>query len=315
MGRALKKGFDYFPFSVDFFRDKKIRRLNHAFPDDGIKVYLFILCQIYDSSKEFYAVVDDFYYDDIACDLNISADKVRLIVDFCCKWSLFDDKLLTGDKLLSSVGIQSRFQEMVKTRAKNRIVEVPEKIWLLSEKDTESYIKVTQNSDFFGNNSNKFRKNDNKFGNNHTKESKVKKSKGNKIKAEESSNAPAADKVIHKYEQMIGFVTPAVMEGIDFVIGEGLEPELVSRIIEYACEQGKRSWQYINAALLGNLKENILTLDAYNRHQAERTECKAFQQKTPEKKAKRSKFNNYNDSNKKDYSKIQEDIFKELLEE
>ena len=147
-----------------------------------------------------------------------------------------------------------------------------------------------------------------------SKQIRIDKNRIDEIRKDDRGSA-AADKVIHKYEQMIGFITPAVMEGIDFVIGEGMETELVSRIIEYACEQGKRSWQYINAALLGNLKENILTLDAYNRHQAERTECKAFQQKTPEKKAKRSKFNNYNDSNKKDYSKIQEDILKELLEE
>ncbi len=122
------------------------------------------------------------------------------------------------------------------------------------------------------------------------------------------------DKVIRRYEQIIGLATPSVAEGIDFVIEKGMAPELVIRIIEYACEQGVRRWQYINKILIESLKENILSLEDYNRHQAERTERTA-EKKTSERKPKKSKFNNYTDTNTHDYSNFQEKILKEMLEE
>lgn len=122
-----------------------------------------------------------------------------------------------------------------------------------------------------------------------------------------------ANKALRRYEQIIGLVTPAVVEGVDFVIKEGMEAELVIRIIEYACEQGKRNWQYINAVLLGSLKEKILTLDDFKRRQAERAERNAAGQ--PSRKLMRSKFNNYDDTNKTDYSKFSEDILSKMLEE
>ena len=133
--------------------------------------------------------------------------------------------------------------------------------------------------------------------------------------SEENNLQKLSDKALRSYEKMIGIVTPAVMEGIDFAIGEGREPELVIRIIEYACEQGKRSWQYINAVLLGNLKENILTLEAYNRHQTERAEQNAARKKVPERNLKPSKLNNYCETNEKDYSEIQSEILNRLMEE
>jgi len=122
----------------------------------------------------------------------------------------------------------------------------------------------------------------------------------------------SADKALRHYERLIGLITPAVIEGIDFVIGEGMESALVIRIIEYACEQGVRRWQYINKILIECLKEKILTLDTYNRHQAKRAE-RNINNNTPERKTARTKFCNYHDS-KKDYSKIAEEILNEMLE-
>ena len=87
-----------------------------------------------------------------------------------------------------------------------------------------------------------------------------------------------------------------------------MTPELIVRLIQYSCEKNARSWQYINAVMLGNLKEKILTVDDYNRHQAERAEKgKAA--------PKKSKFNNYTDTNKPDYSNFSEQILKDMLGE
>ena len=134
---------------------------------------------------------------------------------------------------------------------------------------------------------------------------------------EEYSNITAAESAaadsLHKYEQLIGLVTPSVAEGIDFFISEGIESSLIIRLIEYACEQGKRTWPYIQASIRGNMEAGIKTLDAYNRAQAERAE-NAKKVKAAESKQK-SKFNNYTDTNKPDYSNFSQKIIEDMLAE
>lgn len=122
-----------------------------------------------------------------------------------------------------------------------------------------------------------------------------------------------ATATLHKYEQLIGMVTPAVMEGIDFYIRQGVEEALIIRITEYACEQNKRSWQYINAAIRGNMDAGIKSLDAYNRAQADRTANAKKVQSAEDKRT--NKFVNYNDTNRPDYSGFTDEIIKEMLEE
>jgi DnaD/phage-associated family protein len=113
---------------------------------------------------------------------------------------------------------------------------------------------------------------------------------------------------LHTYEKYIGIVTPTVADGIDFyILQKNMQPDLVIRIIEYAAEQGKRSWQYINKALLGNLQDNILDIDSYNRHQAERAE------RQKDKPNGKSKFNNYDDTNHTEYSALEERLLDNML--
>ena len=56
--------------------------------------------------------------------------------------SLFDSTLFQSDKVLTSAGIQKRYQEAVKTRASKKAIVV-DNYWLLSKEETASYIKVT----------------------------------------------------------------------------------------------------------------------------------------------------------------------------
>lgn len=290
-------GMPFFP--LDTHLDIKMDLIESEFGITGFGVIVKLWQKIYGSEGYYIEWTKD-TESLFASKIHVKRTTVSEIIKAAIKRDLFDSDMYNTYAILTSRGIQRRHFNMLKRHKEVRL----KRDYLLVEVDQilKNVNIIMENVNIQGENVNI------------SKQIRLDKNRIDKIRKDDRGSA-AADKVIHKYEQMIGFVTPAVMEGIDFVIGEGMEPELVSRIIEYACEQGKRSWQYINAALLGNLKENILTLDAYNRHQAERTEGKAFQQKTPEKKAKRSKFNNYNDSNKKDYSKIQEDILKELLEE
>lgn len=309
MARPIKKGLDYFPLDVDFFNDIAIKGLKGKYGADGITVYLYILCAAYGGHGYYIKAGDDFE-DAIVDDLNMSYEKIGQIINFLCRRSLLDNTLFTSDKVLTSRGIQARFQEAVKARGAKNAVEVKREYWVLSESETQPYIKVTQNYSFSEKNGSYSEKNPSYSEKNDTKESKGKKSKGKESKAEESSNAVAAAACFAEYEKYIGTVTPSVAEGIDFYIGKGMTPELIVRLIQYACEQGKRSWQYINAVLLGNLSEGIKTLDEYNRHQAERADRRAEKQAEPVRK--KSKFNNYTDTN--GCSLTSEQILKNMLE-
>ena len=91
-----------------------------------------------------------------------------------------------------------------------------------------------------------------------------------------------------------------------------MEGSLIVRLIEYACEQGKRTWSYIKAAIRGNMDAGIKTLDAYNRAQADRIE-NAKKVERANKGGKKSKFDNYNDTNTIDITP--EKILAEMLGE
>ena len=134
MPRPQKKGFDYFPFDVDFFSDRKVKILRARYGADGLTVYLYLLCEIYKSG--FYTKLDKDFEFIIADDLNMSVEKIQQIITFLSERSLLDGTLLRSDTVLTSAGIQKRWQEMVKSRAAKTPPVIEAKYWLLSETET-----------------------------------------------------------------------------------------------------------------------------------------------------------------------------------
>ena len=128
---------------------------------------------------------------------------------------------------------------------------------------------------------------------------------------EEGTVEAAFTKCRRVYERYLGLLTPKVSEEVDFYLREGVEPELINRVIEYSHEQGKHSWRYISTILMDKLKQNIKTLEAFERAEAE---WKA-RQSVNHPQQKKNKFNNYTDTNTPDYSNFSEMILKEMLEE
>lgn len=180
MARPTKTGLDYFPFDVDFFSDIKTKILKSRYGNDGLIVYLYLICEIYKNGY-YLKINDDFLYI-VSDDLNMSANKIGQILNFLLERSLFSDKLFKSDKVLTSRGIQKRFQEAIKSRASKTPFETS-KFWVLSEEETQSYIKVTHNPSYSEKNPSYSEKNPSYSKNNDTKESKVNKSKVNKSKA------------------------------------------------------------------------------------------------------------------------------------
>lgn len=177
MARPQKKGLGYFPFDVDFFRGIKIRITMARYGASGVLLFIYLLSMIY--SNGYYVEYNEDLIYIAAADLQMKPENIGQIINFFCKRSLFDNTLFTTDKVLTSAGIQKRYQEMVKSRAKKNMVTVSAKFWLLKKEETQSFIKVHPNLDNSEKNNGYSKKNSFKSENNTTKESKVKKSKIN----------------------------------------------------------------------------------------------------------------------------------------
>ncbi|MDO4468388.1 MAG: DUF4373 domain-containing protein [Bacillota bacterium] len=155
MGRLRKEGNEFFSFDVDFFSDKKIKILKARYGADGITLYIYLLCEIYKNG--FYLKLDEDFEFIVSDDLNMNSDKVKQVLTFLLERSMFDKQLFQSDAVLTSTGIQRRYQLMVKSRAVKNPITV-ERYWLLSKEETETFIKVNS----FLNNSENYKDNSKK---------------------------------------------------------------------------------------------------------------------------------------------------------
>ncbi len=175
MARPKRDGLLYFSFDTDFFyADKRIKRLQAKFENDGLIFYIYLLTEIYRNG--YYISWGEDAAEDAATDLHLKEGFIEQVLEYLRGRSLLTvSTLSTGVTIITSPGIQKRYQEAVKGR--KRQIEVDTEIWLLSKEETASCIKVTQNVSFSGKNQGNSEKNQSNSEKNHTKESKVNKSK------------------------------------------------------------------------------------------------------------------------------------------
>lgn len=197
MPRPQKEGIDYFPLDVNFFVDKKVKILKARFGADGITIYLYLLCEIYRAG--YYIHFDDDALFITSDDLNMSPDKVKQVLKFLLERSLFNNTLFQSDTILTSAGIQRRFQLAVKERAKKNPVGIKD-FWLLTATETESFIKMNPIFNNSRKNEDNSGKNPDKSQEESPKKSKVKESKGNK---KISPEPPCGLQVCAAYEMML----------------------------------------------------------------------------------------------------------------
>ena len=179
MARPKQDGLLYFSFDTDFFyADKRIKRLQAKFENDGLIFYIYLLTEIYRNG--YYISWDEDAAEDAATDLRLKEGFIEQVLTYLRGRSLLEMRTLsTGVTIITSPGIQKRYQEAVKSR--KRDVYVDSEIWLLNTNETAAYIKVTVNeSKSFGNESKSFGNESKSFGND-IKESKGKESKGNNM--------------------------------------------------------------------------------------------------------------------------------------
>lgn len=139
MARPQKEGLDYFPLDTGFFDDKSVKILKGKYGIKGVTVYVYLLCAVY-KDKGYYTPFDG----DLSCvaasDLGMQPEEIEEIVGFLCRAKLFDATLFSKEKVLTSRGIQKRFQTAIKSRLLKRRSPTPVKYWLLSPEETQALI-------------------------------------------------------------------------------------------------------------------------------------------------------------------------------
>ena len=175
MARPKQDGLLYFSFDTDFFyADKRIKRLHTRYGNDGMLFYIYLLTEIYRNG--YYIRWDEESIEDSMYDLHLTEGLIEQIMTFLVSRSLLTKRILANsDTIITSPGIQKRYQEAVKGR--KRDIFVDSEIWLLSKEETANYIKVTQNEHKSEKNQSKSEKNQSK-----SEKNPIKESKGNKRK-------------------------------------------------------------------------------------------------------------------------------------
>ena len=264
MARPQKRGIDYFPFDVEFFDDKKIKVLKGRYGADGIAVYIYLLTLIY-RENGYYAEYDEDLKYIISGDLNMKDEKIEQIINFLLERSLFNDKLFKSDKVLTSRGIQLRFQEATKSRGSKTAIEIEEKFWVLSSEETQSHIKCTlfencseKNPSFSENNSDNSEKNS-------IKKSKEKKSKINKSKV----NDDGLSSVVVCYENNVAPINQIVRDSmIDWL--NDVDSDVIIWAINEAVKLNKRNWKYIEGILRNQFNKGNTTMAKITASEKER---------------------------------------------
>lgn len=110
MGRKTKVGLEYFPFDIDFFQDIKIRKLIKYQGGKSVAVYLNLLCTIYRDG--YYIRWDEELPFIISEQTGLEEVFIHEVIQSCLSIGLFDKKLFTTDKVLSSTSIQTRYRDI-----------------------------------------------------------------------------------------------------------------------------------------------------------------------------------------------------------
>lgn len=123
MARPIKHSLDYFPFDVDFFSDEKLYAISGEFGIKGEITTIKLLCAVYRNG--YYIEWTEMLKFKLLKELpGVSADLLDQIIKRLVKWDFFDKDLFDSVSILTSKGIQRRYQTIsAKMHRKNTISE------------------------------------------------------------------------------------------------------------------------------------------------------------------------------------------------
>ena len=197
MARPKRDGLLYFSLDTDFlYADRRIRALKSRFGSDGIVLYIYLLTEIY--REGYYTRWNTDSIESAMDELGFTEGLIEQIMTFLVSRSLLMKvSILAGsDAVITSPGIQKRYQEAAKSLRRDVIVN--REIWLLNEDETASFIKFDNNPDKSSINPDKSSKNESNYSENPLKENKINKSKdkNKEKKTTEKPPPPTASQMI-----------------------------------------------------------------------------------------------------------------------
>ena len=151
MGRNKKIGLDYFPFDIDFFQDLRIRKLIKYQGGKAVTVYALLLCNIY--KQGYYMRWDEELPFFVSEQTGFEEAYIREVIKCCLVIGLFSKEFYDSEKILTSKGIQERYQKICDLcRRNNEIHEYniissediafsSEEMMISSSKSTQSKVK------------------------------------------------------------------------------------------------------------------------------------------------------------------------------
>lgn len=208
----IKKGIDYFPFSVQTLSDTKMLLIEEQFGSDGILVVLRLWCKIYSEEGYYCKWGDDEcrLFARIDC-MGMKSLQVQKIVDEALRVKLFDQGKYDTCHILTSKTIQQNYSEITVRRTVKEIrpeyalieckrkgikpsVRTNENVCSLGSSVYENAYKIDEDADNLGEDADNLNEDDCNLT---TNKSKVKEIKENKIKENPSLSLPRTRMSVH----------------------------------------------------------------------------------------------------------------------
>ena len=121
MANRTKSGLDYFPLDVNFFSDIKCRKLLKKYGSDGITLYIYLLCRIYEDG--YFIEMDEDLLFFTAESLKFDEVLVKEMLNFMFKIGVFDEFSAKNNNILTSKSIQIRYSEIAKIARRKKNIE------------------------------------------------------------------------------------------------------------------------------------------------------------------------------------------------
>lgn len=121
MANKTKSGLDYFPLDVNFFSDIKCRKLLKKYGSDGITLYIYLLCRIYEDG--YFIEMDEDLLFFTAESLKFDEVLVKEMLNFMFKIGVFDEFSAKNNNILTSKSIQIRYSEIAKIARRKKNIE------------------------------------------------------------------------------------------------------------------------------------------------------------------------------------------------
>ena len=133
MARISKPGLDYFPLDVNFFQDRKVRRISNRHHAAGIAALTSLLCLIY-KEKGFYVAWNQDTLFDISQEVCCEEEEMQAIIDDCLSVGLFDTYIYKEYGILTSQAIQEQYHKII-TDSRRKYKLPLERFWLIKEEE------------------------------------------------------------------------------------------------------------------------------------------------------------------------------------